>query len=234
MAHPMTDIVISLHATRQYPAETYFAHCIETLRATTENYRLILVDDACDDIGRAAVEKAAAETGSYLIRTPKQKWYTRAFNRGLRLVRTPWVVLLNADTELGSGWLDELYAVHDEFIERNPGRRVGIVGSVLSGEEPRRWAESVQPDYVTAHCWLAQMSALYDISAMRGQPGWYLNELRQDCIHIRSDVHGSWECNQAGWATIKSFKSAVGHHGFKSWGADVGKVAGLRLADVDD
>lgn len=230
---PKTDIVISLHADRAHPAEQCFAKCIATLRATTQNYRLILVEDACDDVARKVIEDAARQTQSYLIHTPKQKWFTRAYNRGMRLIRTPWAVLLNADTELGNGWLDELYAVRDDFVKQT-NRKVGIVGSVFSAPERRRYVETRKPDYVTAHCWLVSMDAMFDISNRRGQPGWYLNELQQRCIHTWSDVEGSHECNAAGWATIKSFKSHVHHIGGQSWHFNQARIQALKLQDVDD
>jgi glycosyltransferase involved in cell wall biosynthesis len=229
-----TDIILSLHATREYPAETYFLRCIETLRQTLshECYRLILVDDACDEVAEKVISDIAKVEQCVLIKTNKQRWFTRAYNAGLRMARTPWVVLLNADTELGDGWLEELYDVKETF-EQNTGRKVGLVGSVQSEPEQRRFAESVNPDYVTGHCWLVSMQALSDVSSARGTPGIYLDETRQDCIHIRSDVAMSWELNKARWATVKSFKSAVGHHGFKSWGANVPKVDATQLKDVE-
>lgn len=232
MSTPETDIVLALHANRTYPAEKEFIECVDTLCQYTKNFRFIFVDDDCDQVARQILEQTAARfTSSVLIRTHFQHWFTRAYNLGLRLVQTPWVVCLNADTVIGVDWLEELYAVREEA--RDPAhQKIGLVGSVLSGEEPRRWAYSVNPDYVTGHCWLASMEALTEASVHRGTPGMYLDMTSKLNIHIRSDIEISWNLNALGWGCVKSFKSAVGHHGGKSWGHNLGKVQNLRLEEV--
>lgn len=225
MENPQTDIVLPVH-----DALDFTTNCIEGLFAHTKNFRLILVDDFSN-----------VETTAYLmsilqrqrfalyIRTAHQSWFTRASNLGLRLVRTSRVVLLNSDCTIGEGWLEELYGVWDE-VEKM-GANIGLVGSVLSMEEPRRWAQIVEPGYVTGHAVLFSMEALSALAVKRGQPGWYLDEQRQDAIHINSDKYASWEMNRMGLATIASFKSAVGHDGGKSWGYNLGRVFGLRVGD---
>lgn len=228
---PDTDIVISVRGTRQYPIEEDFEKCIESLVKNTSNFRLVIVDDNSDAVAAEKVSRIASQFRDCIfIRTQFQHWFTRAYNLGLRMARTPWVVCLNADTVLDPEWLDELYAVRDE-VNTSVGR-VGLVGSVMSDPEPRRYQIAMKPDYVTAHCILVNMDALYDISAARGMPGIYLNETTQRAIHIHSDVDCSWEMNDKGWTTVKSFKSRVGHAGFKSWGGNLGAVNCVRLEDV--
>ena len=228
---PQTDIVLPFRATREFPAEKYFIECVDTLCQHTMNFRFIFVDDQCDADARAILEQTAARfPDSLLIRTHRQHWFTKAVNLGLRMVRTPWVVCLNSDTVLDHGWLEEMYSVRDE-AEAQIGKRVGLVGSVLSGEEPRRWAASYNPDYVTGHAWLLSMQALTDVSVARGTPGIYLDETRPDAIHIRSDVFLSWDLNRLGWECVKSFKSAVGHVAGKSWGHQLHRIP-QSLADV--
>lgn len=232
MSTPATDIVIAVRGTREFPIEVDFERCIDSLVRTASNFRLLLIDDGSDQEAANVIERVAKRfPNSLLIRTQFQRWFTRAYNLGLRLARTPRVVLLNADTELGEGWLEELYSVWEDF-ERNSGRRVGLVGSVLSGEEPRRYVETVRPAYTTGHCWLLSMQAIYEVSASRGQPGIYLDETSPLNIHIRSDVELCWKMNEIGWATVTSHKSAVGHVGGKSWGHNVARVQCLTLQEV--
>lgn len=240
MASERTYIVIAVHSRGQYNTVSYFDKCMETLEQHTNNYIPIFVDDWCDEEGSNAVQRHAAKyPSSYIIKTHKQRWFSRAYNLGLRLVRSPWAVLLNTDTELGEGWLEELYSVRDE-AQAQLGIKVGLVGSEFSAEEGRRWQNITSPStpgnpgYCTAHCWLASMQALYEISAERGMPGFYLNEVEQRCIHIFSDNDGTYAMQRLGWATIRSFKSAIGHHGGKSWNHDLGRVVGIRLEDVND
>ena len=230
---PQTDIVIAVRGTRQYPIEKDFEVCIEGLVKYTQNYRLILVDDGSDAEGRAVVSRIADQFPTCtLIRTHRQNWFTRAYNKGLRQVRTPRAVMLNADTVLGEGWLEELYGVWDEG-EQVVGR-VGLVGAVFSEPEQRRYANSVEVDYVTGHCWLVSMQAISEASAARGNPGWYLDETRQDAIHIKSDVYLCWELNRLKWATLKSFKAQVGHIGGRAWGYNLGEALSVRLDQVSE
>lgn len=229
MNHPQTDVVVPVR-----DALEYTQNCFETLFAHTKDFRLIVVDDD------SKVETTAYLMGLLLrqptalyIRTGQQKWFTRASNLGLRMVRTPRAILLNSDCVVDEGWLEELYGVWEEASATPGVGRVGLVGSTLSAEEPRRWARIQHPGYVTGHCWLVSMEALSDISSRRGQPGWYLNEVLREAIHISSDRIGCWELNQAGWITIASMKAAVGHHGGKSWGYNLGRIASLRIGNPE-
>jgi len=227
--HPETDVIIPVH-----DALDFTKACIDSLYAHTKNFRLILADDY------SGVETTAYLMGvlqrdpaSLYIRTAQQKWFTRASNLGLRMVRTQRCVLLNSDCVVDEGWLEELYDVWTEAEKLLCGRRVGLVGSHLSAEEPRRYCEMVEPGYVTGHCLLLSMPVLYEVSERRGQPGWYLDELHQEAAHINSDRYLSYELNRLGYVTVASFKSAVGHHGGKSWGYDLSKTSRLRLGNAE-
>jgi glycosyltransferase involved in cell wall biosynthesis len=204
---------------------------VELLFEKTQNFRLIMVDDFSD------VETSAYLMGvlqrqpiSLYIRTAQQKWFTRASNLGLRMVRTPRVVLLNSDCVPEQNWLQELYDVWED-VETSTKQLVGLVGSVQSAEEPRRWAVSVEPGYVTGHAVLYAMDALSKISQNRGQEGWYLDEVSQGAIHINSDRFACYEMNRMGLATVAAYKSAVGHHGGKSWGYNLTRINHLRVGD---
>jgi glycosyltransferase involved in cell wall biosynthesis len=229
MSHPHIDIVVPVHNALEPLKE-----CLRTLQENTNDYRLIFVDDfSGSETADYLKEYCTQHPSSLLIRTNKQKWFTRASNLGLRMVRTSPSVLLNSDCVLGEGWLEEMFGVKEEFERLFPERPVGLIGSVLSGAEQRRWEDVREPGFVTMHCALLNIHAISEASGHRGMPGWYLNEVRQDCAHIRSDVWLTWELNRLGYATLASFKSAVGHVGGKSWGHNLGSITGLRLADLD-
>ena len=225
--HPQTDIVVPVHNALPDVQE-----CLATLQSKTQSYRLILVDDFSDkDVSDYLYQFCRANPSSLLITTGSQRWFTRASNLGLRMVRTQRCVLLNSDCVLDAGWLQELFDVWEECQQQDPQRRIGLVGSVQSGPEPRRYAEYVKPAYVTGHCLLLSMDAIADIAGRRGMPGWYFSEQRQDSIHIRSDMFMSFDLNDAGYATIVSFKAACGHKGYKSWGANIPLISGLQIKD---
>jgi glycosyltransferase involved in cell wall biosynthesis len=230
--NPDTDIIISCRITREFPNEPELEVCINELVQNTSRYRLILVDDASDEQGQQFISNIAKQfRDCILIRTHFQHWFTRAFNLGLRMARTPYVVTLNSDTIPRAGWLEELYAIKDEATIKL-GKRVGLVASIMSHEEPRRWDAAIPKDYCTGHAWLLSMEALYEISARRGMPGIYLDETQPGTIHINSDVQACWAMNEAGWATVKAFKSHVDHHGGKAWGHQIWRIAHLSLQDV--
>ena len=130
------------------------------------------------------------------------------------------------------GWLEELFAVRDEAQAQ--GKKVGLVGSVYSADEQRRWDETQKPNYVTGHCWLLNMRALEECAVSRGTPGWYLDELTQRNAHIFSDNEICYQMNDLGWSPLRSFKSAVGHDASgASWGHNLG-LLNMRLEEVND
>lgn len=233
----MIDIVVSLYADRLHPAETYFRGCIESLEANTRDYRLIVVDDHCDPVARDwlaqfVFDYSLRHPNTMLIRSHKQRWFTRAYNIGLRLVHTERAIVLNADTVLCKGWLEEL---NDVWAEVSGLAKVGLVGSeIYNPNLPLRWEHAVKPAYVTGHCWMVSMAALEHASLCHGTPGWYLDETEQLNIHIRSDVDLCHRLTDLGYACIKCFRANVGHAGGKSWGYDLPRIMRLTLADVSD
>ena len=227
MTHVQTDIIIPVHN-----ALDYTQACIDSLFAHTTDFRLILVDDFSEvETTAYLLGVLQRQPSSLYIRTAQKKWFTRASNLGLRMVRTQRCVLLNSDCVVDNGWLETLYAIWDEATAA--GRRVGLVGSTLSAEEPRTWAEYVEPGYVTGHCLMLSIPILSEISERRGNPGWYFDEVNLSAAHINSDRYLSYEMNRAGYATIASFKAAVGHHGGKSWGHNLASLATIRLGNPE-
>lgn len=230
----MIDIIIPFHSRDQFDTREYIQNCVASIeRHTPEPHKYIFVDDWSDDIGHITLKALASSfPNSLIIRTQKQRWFTRAVNLGLRMVRTPWCVSINSDCVVDNGWLDEMRAVRDEV--QTQGQKVGLVGSVLSAEEPRRYQIARHPDYVTGHCFLLSMQSLYEVSCARGTPGIYLDELSVNRIHIFSDNALCEDMEKLGWAAVKSFKSAVGHVAGKSWGHNLSRVFSLSLEEVND
>jgi glycosyltransferase involved in cell wall biosynthesis len=219
------DIVIPVH-----DALSYLHKCVASVLAHTPDLnRIIFVDDASEPATTAyMLAILQAFPSSLYIRSEKQRWWTRAANLGLRLVRTHEAVLLNSDCEVNPGWLEELYSVWAEAKKK--GLKVSLVGSVWSEEAPQRWCESGKHG-VTGHAWLCLMQAFSMMALRRGTPGLYLDETRNDTIHVRSDTYASYELNNAGYATLLSFKSHVIHHSGKSWVQDMPKIDALRVGD---
>lgn len=226
---PQTDIIIPVHG-----ALDFTKLCIESVFEYTTDFRLILVDDFSDSETTTYLLSVLHRQATALyLRTSQQKWFTRASNLGLRLVRTQRCVLLNSDCVVDNAWLSELYGVWEEAERESIGRKVGMVGAHLSDEEKRRFAFYLEPGYVTGHCLLLSMGVLAEMAERRGNPGWYLDETRQDALHINSDRYLSYEMNRAGYATVAAFKAAVGHHGGKSWGYNLARISQVRLGNPE-
>lgn len=91
-----------------YNAAPAVARCLASLRQHTRaGARLLLVDDASTDPGVAPLlEMARQWPGVELLRNARNLGFTATVNRALaRCAPDADVVLLNADTEVGPGWL---------------------------------------------------------------------------------------------------------------------------------
>lgn len=112
------DIVVCIHnALEDVKA------CLSSIVANTRPpYRLIFVDDGSRDDTKRYLENFAAAQGATLLRSDTAGGYTRAANRGLRASSAPWTVLLNSDTIVPFGWIDELLKIGES------DEKIGIVG----------------------------------------------------------------------------------------------------------
>lgn len=230
MPAPLTDIIIPVHG-----ALEYLKRCVDTLLTFTPALnRIVFVDDVSDTTTRDYMLGLLDTHKSWLyIRTGSQRWWARASNLGLRMARTERSLLINSDCIVGENWLEEMYDVWDDACSK--GLNVGLVGSVLNGGEQRRWMETKEPNFVTGHCLLLRISILQQASDARGCSGWYFPErpgVDDRCCHIFGDNEICYQFNRMGYATIASFKSAVGHVAGQSWGHDLSKVYGLKGIDL--
>jgi len=102
---PLVDVVIPV-----YDAHDDLVACIDSVRAHTGHYRLILIDDGSTDprVG-ALFERIAAERREdvVLLRNSRNLGFVATANRGMTHGRAD-VVLLNSDTLVTPGWLDGL------------------------------------------------------------------------------------------------------------------------------
>ncbi len=98
--------------------------CIESIKNNTSvEYRLIIVDNASDDQTRVYLEslKSSGELPLTLIRNNENLGFVKAVNQGISLSLAPLVCLLNNDTLVTKGWLEEM-----EVIANSSGD-IGIV-----------------------------------------------------------------------------------------------------------
>lgn len=104
-ASATVDIIVPI-----YNAPVAVMRCLAALREhTLAGARLLLIDDASTDAGIAPLLAMAAEwPGVRVLANRRNRGFTTTVNRGLEEVGAGDVVLLNADTQVGPGWLGAL------------------------------------------------------------------------------------------------------------------------------
>ncbi|WP_185020683.1 glycosyltransferase [Histidinibacterium lentulum] len=116
---PRVSIVIPAH---NKVAVTYFALCSLRLAHNITSFEVIVVDDGSTD---ETARLSDWVSGITIIRHDTPQRFIRACNSGAARARGSFIVLLNNDVEVTSGWLDEMVAAFERF----PG--AGLVGARL-------------------------------------------------------------------------------------------------------
>ncbi|MGB7451050.1 MAG: glycosyltransferase, partial [Lysobacterales bacterium] len=116
---PQVSIVIPV-----YNKWVYTAACLRSLldAAGKYSFEVIVVDDQSTD---ETAERLADIDGLTHLRNEKNLGFVGSCNRGARQARGEYLVLLNNDTQVLEGWLDELI----DTFEREP--QAGLVGARL-------------------------------------------------------------------------------------------------------
>jgi GT2 family glycosyltransferase/glycosyltransferase involved in cell wall biosynthesis/uncharacterized coiled-coil protein SlyX len=97
--------------------------CLEAIvRSTLAPYSLILVDDGSNNETEKYLTEFSQSQGAALLRNVNPLGYTRAANQGLGHSSGDYLVLLNSDTIVSSGWLDRMIACAES------DKRIGLVG----------------------------------------------------------------------------------------------------------
>ena len=90
-----------------YNGEKYLKNCIQSVRDHTRiPYQLIVVDNGSSDRSIEEIEEAFPEVR--VIRLDKNYGFCKAVNEGIRDSSTPYVLLLNNDTVIRKGFVENL------------------------------------------------------------------------------------------------------------------------------
>jgi GT2 family glycosyltransferase/glycosyltransferase involved in cell wall biosynthesis len=116
---PDVSIIIPAHNKVEV---TYLALCSLLVAYNDASFEVILVDDASTD-ETAEIEKIVS--GITVIHNSQPQRFIRSCNAGAEKAKGKFIVLLNNDVEVTTGWLDELIASFDRFDN------VGLAGSKL-------------------------------------------------------------------------------------------------------
>ena len=101
---------------------TYYCLCSLLLAVNKTNFEIIVVDDGSTD---KTQELEDIVTGITVTHNKEPQRFIEACNKGVSISQGEYVVLLNNDTEVTSGWLDALIDGFQRF------EQVGLVGSRL-------------------------------------------------------------------------------------------------------
>lgn len=123
---PKVSVIIPAH--NQISA-TYLALCALLLAPNKTEYEVIVVDDGSSDETR---DIADFVSGIRVLRHDSPERFIRACNRGAEMARGDYLVFLNNDTEVTTGWIDALVAGFDRGDSK-----VGATGARLIAPDGR-------------------------------------------------------------------------------------------------
>ena len=116
---PSVSVIIPIYGKIEYTLR-----CLTSIanHLPAASFEVIVVDDSSPDVSVEVLEKVK---GIQLICNMKNQGFIRSCNIGAKSARGEYLYFLNNDTEVTSGWLDELLGTFAEFP------RTGLAGSKL-------------------------------------------------------------------------------------------------------
>jgi len=134
------DIIVPVFASDDHLARLT-VKCLSSVRASTRDYRLILIDNGSTHF--TAVEGELEKHSSYrVISNPDNLGFVKAVNQGIAASTAPFVVLLNNDTETTPYWLDRLLFP----MGQNP--RIALAGPRTNAKSQWQGRESQRQGHV--------------------------------------------------------------------------------------
>jgi len=116
--NPKVSIVIPVHNN----FELTYACLASILLTVNIPYEVIVVDDASTD---KTTEIEEIVKNIKVVRNEKNEMFVKSCNKGSKFAKGEYILLLNNDTEVLAGWLQEMLWVFENF------EKVGMVGAKL-------------------------------------------------------------------------------------------------------
>ncbi len=224
---PDVSIVIPAHNKVEV---TYLALCSLLVAHNHATFEVIVVDDASTD---ETAELENFVSGITVVHNEEAQRFIRACNAGAARARGQYVVLLNNDVEVTSGWLDELLATFDRFD------RVGLAGSKLlypdgklqdaggiiwgngnpwnygNGQNPNapNFSYARQADYLSGAALMVPIDLWHEVGGLSS----YLEPMYFE------DTDLSFKIREAGYTTWFTPSSVVYHYEGMTSGTDTSK-----------
>ena len=222
--NPQVSIIIPAHNKVQ---ATYYCLCSILVAYNTTSYEIIVVDDGSIDETNRLEDFVS---GVKVIHNNEPQRFISACNTGIREASGEYVVLLNNDTEVTDGWIDELIKGFNQFSN------VGVVGSKLlypdgslqgaggivwgsgnpwnygTGQNPwdPRFMYSRQVDYICGAALMTTKKIWDEVGGLSD----YLKPMYFE------DTDFSFKVRQAGYKTYYIASSIVYHHEGLTSGTD--------------
>ena len=225
MKSPRTTVIIVNWNTREL-----LLACLSTLAAHAPEAPVIVVDNASADGSAEAVEVAYPQVR--VIRNAENVGFARANNQGIRACETPYVWLLNSDTEVWPGALQALEAA----LDARPDAAVAGAGLWNPDGSPQACSFAFPTPLTTWAEWLLlpgplarARDRLFGLSPRRaaGETDWVLGAsmlVRRAAINqvglldegyfmYSEELDWCKRFGRAGWAVLLAPEAVVMHHG---------------------
>lgn len=135
------DILLVVH--NQFE---WVKRCIDSIRASTDNYDLYIWDNGSDEPTKSYLQSLSA----HVIRSEKNEGFITPNNELAKLGTSPYLILLNSDTEVQEGWDKALIA----WLQQKPDvAATSYLGGRVDGDFYGKhfgWGE--QLDYLCGWC----------------------------------------------------------------------------------
>jgi GT2 family glycosyltransferase len=177
----LVDVIVCVHNALENVKE-----CLNSLYAKkTIPFNLIIINDGSDEETTIYLENFAKQKDAILQHNKTAKGYTIAANMGLKKSSSKYVILLNSDTIVTSGWIEKMI----ECIEVD--KKTGIVSPLSNAaswktvpemQENNDWKVNTLPNNIN----LELMSAIVKFSSLKEYPT--VSFLNGFCFMIKREV----------------------------------------------
>lgn len=186
-------------------------NCIDSIRKSTSYpYNLIIIDNASDKDVALYLDSIKDENVT-ILRNKENQGFIKAVNQGIKVSSSEFVCILNNDTIVTSGWLNEMVNI----LDRNPS--VGIVNpssntlgqnlkrnetlEVRATDIKQEKGEFVDLGNAFAFCMLIKRKVLSDIGLFDEAYG----------MGYFEDTDLSLRAKEKGYRAVRAFASYVYH-----------------------
>lgn len=170
------DIIIPVFNQRKYTEG-----CIESIKKNTaSDYRIIIIDDKSNDPEMLSYLGELKDDNIRIVRNEKNLGWVGSVNRGIKESNAEYVCVMNNDTIVADGWLDEMIRIAQREAD------IGLVNP--EWEKPERVSiadyarslkkysgEFIETDWVRGFCFLVKREVVNRIGGLDEaySPGYY-------------------------------------------------------------